>query len=239
MKKNMSSHIFQFKQFSIQQDACAMKVGTDGIMLGAWARLEEAHRILDIGTGTGLLALMAAQNHPDALIDAVELDQAAAQQAQENVENSPWADRIQVLHHDIKEFTHANLYDLILCNPPFFQAGLLPDASARIQARHTTQLTHEELIALASLHMNEAGTLCLILPHATEKEMCWIAERHNLFPTKILQIRSRTTKPFHRSLMAFKKGAQHVEIDTLSIHADQDPSQYSAAFRRLTGDFYL
>ena len=155
---------FQFKQFTVQQDRCAMKVCTDACVFGAWAGSPEAARILDIGTGTGLLSLMAAQRNQVARIDAVEIDSAAAEQARENIANSPFAGRITVHQSPIQCFEPRYLYDTILVNPPFFQSDLRsPDARVN-QAHHAESLTFSELLTAVVRFLGVGGTWHVLLP---------------------------------------------------------------------------
>ncbi|MGN6568280.1 MAG: tRNA1(Val) (adenine(37)-N6)-methyltransferase, partial [Flavipsychrobacter sp.] len=143
----MSNQYFQFKQFRIEQDKCAMKVSTDACIQGAWTPIHDHVRhVLDIGTGTGLLSLMLAQRDPRMHIDAVELDEQAATQAKENIVSSPFSERIDIIHGDAKEYQANQQYDLIICNPPFFQNSLLGDNSKRNTARHTLSFSYEDLL---------------------------------------------------------------------------------------------
>ncbi|MFK7925944.1 MAG: tRNA1(Val) (adenine(37)-N6)-methyltransferase, partial [Bacteroidia bacterium] len=136
----MGASIFRFQQFSIEQDQCAMKVSTDGILLGAWAPAIEQGRVLDIGTGTGLLALMYAQRNAQVQIDAIEIDPTAAQQALANFRDSRFAERLSLSPQALQDFAPQTAYDLFLCNPPYFDAGIIPTENARAQARHDQSL---------------------------------------------------------------------------------------------------
>lgn len=160
----MSNDYFRFKQFTIRQDRCAMKVGTDGVLLGAWTRYANALRILDIGTGTGLLAVIAAQRNHRALIDAVEIDAASAEQARENVAASPWADRINVFHADVRSWMPEEGYDLILCNPPFYKGHQTSRNVRTATAKHDLELSIEQLLIEAGRFCNPHGRLCVIIP---------------------------------------------------------------------------
>ncbi|MDF3007358.1 MAG: yfiC, partial [Enterobacter kobei] len=158
---------FTFKQFFVAHDRCAMKVGTDGVLLGAWSPVAGVKRILDIGTGSGLLALMLAQRTGDnVLIDAVELDDAAATQARENVSESQWNTRIQVHSADIQQWVKqcTQRYDLIVSNPPYFEKGVECSSAEREQARYTTTLDHASLLACATECISEEGFFCVVLP---------------------------------------------------------------------------
>ena len=133
--------MFRFKQFTINDDRCAMKVGTDGVLLGAWAEVGHSRRLLDIGSGSGLIALMAAQRCPEASVLGVEIDEEACRQARENVADSPYSQRVSILCQDVKNFRSDELFDCILCNPPFFTEDTLPDNPMRAQARHTSEFS--------------------------------------------------------------------------------------------------
>ncbi|KAA3664973.1 MAG: methyltransferase domain-containing protein, partial [Chloroflexi bacterium] len=188
----MPANVFHFKQFSIYQDRCAFKVGTDGILLGAWAgetpalnAVEAAiFRALDIGTGTGLIALMLAQRFPKAVIDAIEIDEQSASQAIENVTQSLWADRVCIHNSAIQDFPKHNhpRYDLIVSNPPFFStARNLSAAGQREGTRQTTQLSHEDLLHTVNRLLGENGRFCTILPTATTQQFCQLAALNNLY----------------------------------------------------------
>ena len=155
---------FRFKQFAVEQDDVAMKVGTDGVLLGAWANCEGAKRILDIGTGTGVIALQMAQRNAEAQIHAVEIDEAAAKRARANFDNSPWAERLNVEQTAVQEFSPAEKFDLIVSNPPYFVDSLLPPDTKRSTARHTHDLTFEELDNAVARLLAGDGKFALILP---------------------------------------------------------------------------
>lgn len=165
----MKNSYFRFKRFTIYQDACAMKVGTDGAVLGGWCSGRPADRILDVGTGTGIIALMLAQR-TDARIDAVEIDPAAARQAAENAAASPWSERIHVYAENfIAYYSRCSVrYDRIVSNPPYFDHALLPPAHQRTLARHTTHLSFPVLFAGSRRLLQPTGTLSLIFPVSRE-----------------------------------------------------------------------
>ena len=240
-KFGMSANVFHFQRFSITQDRTAFKVGTDGILLGAWADDTAVSHALDIGTGTGLLALMLAQRCPEAKIDAVEIDASAAAQAAENVNRSQWSERVQVMNTAVQTFTRrtSQRYDLIVSNPPFFaaQAGL----SARGQregTRQTTMLTHEELIGCVDLLLAENGRFCTILPIAAAGAILKNAATHKLHCTRKTAVRSMPHKSPHRMLLQFERVAKPAQIDTLTIETAQH-HVYTDEFIALTRQFYL
>lgn len=231
---------FTFKQFFVAHDRCAMKVGTDGILLGAWAPVANVKRILDIGTGSGLLALMLAQRTPEAVtIDAVELDTDAVAQAQENVSESPWASRIQVHAADILTWlqTQNRRYDLIVCNPPYFEQGVPCATPAREQARYTTTLDHAALLGCAANAVSEEGFFCVVLPENvgsafTEQAL---AMGWNLrLRTDVAETEQRLP---HRVLLAFSPQAGECYTDRLTIRGAEQ--HYAEDYTALTQAFYL
>ena len=218
-----------------------MKVGTDGVLLGAWARVEHCRHILDMGTGTGLVALMAAQRS-EAHIVAIDLDAEAVAQATDNVAASPWKERIQVLEADARnlEFKIQNsefLFDSILCNPPFFENALkCPDAQ-RTMARHTDTLTFDELARSAARLLAPEGELSVVIPHDRTHDMTVSCACHGLFATRqTIVVPVEGGKP-KRILMAFtREGAAHTPA-TLCIQDKQ--RQHTPEYVRLVEDFYL
>ena len=235
---------FTFKRFSICQDRCAMKVGTDGVLLGAWARVEHCRRILDMGTGTGLVALMAAQRS-EAHIVAIDLDADAVEQAKENVAASPWADRIQVYEADVREvegfqfstFNFQFSFDAILCNPPFFENSLKSPDAARTMARHTDTLSFDELARSAARLLTPEGELSVVIPYDRAHDMTVSAACHGLFATRqTIVVPVEGGKP-KRMLMAFtREGGTHT-VNTLHIQDFQ--RCYTSEYIRLVEEFYL
>ena len=185
----MSNPFFQFKQFTIRHDKCAMKVGTDGVLLGAWAGTESCNRILDIGTGTGLIALMLAQRSK-AAIDAIDIEADACLQAQENAESSLFAGRINVFHSDLVDFAQASthLYDLIVSNPPYFVDSLKCPNLQRNTARHTDTLTLEDLLQYSRKLLAPQGRIALILPYDQKDRLTDCIQTQNLFLSKEVSV---------------------------------------------------
>lgn len=218
-----------------------MKVGTDGVLLGAWARVEHSRRILDMGTGTGLVALMAAQRS-QADIVAIDLDADAVAQAAENVAASPWESRIQVVQADARQVEsgktfHFQLFDAILCNPPFFENSLKSPDVARTMARHTDTLSFDELARSAARLLSPEGELSVVIPYDRAHDMTVCAACCGLFATRqtvIVPVEGGKPK---RMLMAFnREGAAHT-IETLCIHDAQ--RRYTPEYVRLVEAFYL
>ena len=212
----MKEGSFQFKQFTIQQDRCAMKVGTDGVLLGAWADIsrhapdtERTFTILDIGAGTGIISLMLAQRAAEAgidfQVDAVEIDQDAAQQATENISDSPWAGHISVLPLSLQEFEQQTdkTYDLIVSNPPFYNATLKPADEGRAVARHKDALPVSDITRFACTHLNPNGRLALICPVAYDSELMTAAVLSGLHPVRICNILTKAGKPSKRRMAEF------------------------------------
>ncbi|MDR2627774.1 MAG: methyltransferase [Dysgonamonadaceae bacterium] len=233
----MSNNFFKFKQFTVYHDLCAMKVGTDGVLLGAWAGCTDCNSILDVGTGSGLIALMMAQRSR-AQIDAVEIDERACRQALANVEESPFPSRIRVVHTDYQSFHPGYLYDLIVSNPPYFSLSLENPDSVKARARHNASLSFETLIRKSSLLLKDGGRLAVIVPF--EARTIWnqqaLSCRLNLL--KETSVKSKTGKPPKRILLEYIKGAADC-IDRTELVIEQDKHMYSPEYVELTKDFYL
>jgi tRNA1Val (adenine37-N6)-methyltransferase len=236
----MSESSFRFKQFTVHQDRCAMKVGTDGILLGAWASAVEPCCCLDIGTGTGLIALMLAQRFPAAFVDAVECESQAAQLAGENFRNSPWSDRLNLVEGRIQAFAPLKTYDLIVSNPPWFRRSLISGTAVKTLARHDESLPTHELFQAVHRLLTPSGTFCLIAPADDEEHLMTVAREQGLFPTRTCDVIPRPGRPAGRVLMAFESHAvaSGVVRETLIVETDVR-HQYTEEFRQLTRDFYL
>jgi tRNA1Val (adenine37-N6)-methyltransferase len=229
---------FTFKQFEIFQDRCAMKVSTDSIVLGSWAPVQGCRRILDVGTGTGILALMLAQRTPhDVQIDAVELDPAATEQAEENVNQSPWRERIRVIHQNVLTYA-APRYDLIVTNPPYFLHGqILPDA-ARQRARHTGELDHQSLLAAVQRLLAPDGLFALILPVDVAGSFVSLAAGQDWHVQRRCAVETRRGKtPALMLLVLTRSDVAMTEEETLCLR--EADHRYSAEFTALADAFYL
>jgi tRNA1Val (adenine37-N6)-methyltransferase len=195
----MSESVFHFKQFTINQDKCAMKVGTDAVLLGAWVKIDSAKFILDIGTGTGIIALMIAQKAHNAIIDAIDVEEGAYLQASENVSDCDWKDRINVKKESLQSYAlHKELgkqYDLIVSNPPYFVDASKPNTEARTTARHTdANLSFDELINGVLKLIKPDGRFCAILPYTEGYLFIEKAEKANLFCNYILKVKTKKEK---------------------------------------------
>jgi len=238
------SDIFEFKQFRIRQDRCAMKVGTDGILLGAWCRESRgergADRILDIGTGTGLIALMLAQRNPNSMIDAVEIDTAACEQAAENFRESTWSERLHAIQGCVREFRAETRYTVIASNPPWFSNSLKSATASRNIARHDDGLSKIDLLAAVNRLLAPDGQFCTILPTLAVREFMLLARDSGLSCHRSCEVRPTPKKPPTRHLLEFCRihppSTPEPEFLTVETAIRHD---YTADFRKLTREFYL
>ena len=232
---------FQFKQFSLEQDNCAMKIGTDGVLLGAWAPIaHELFSVLDIGTGTGIIALMVAQRSNAAQIDALEIEENAYEQATDNFENSPWNERLFCFHAGLDEFMEEpeDEYDLIVSNPPFYAEDYKTNDDQRDLARFQDALPFEDLIEAADLLLSENGILAVIIPFKEEKRFLALANEFELYPSKITQVKGTLTAEIKRSLLALSRTKIDTPlIDELIIEIGRH--EYTPEYIALTQEFYL
>jgi len=235
----MSNSEFAFKHFKILQDKCAMKVGTDAVLLGAWVDTAKAKKILDIGTGTGIIALMLAQKS-NALIDAIDMDENAFSQAAENANKCKWKERITVHHTSLQQYiTSCNhKYDLIASNPPYFVGSSKAFEESRTNARHTDQLSFDDLLAGVLTLLTNEGNFYVILPVKESQLFREMAEKQKLFLTKCTRVITRPDKPEKRLLMKFELAQKPVKEDFIIIEQDERHS-YSDAYKELTKDYYL
>ncbi len=234
------NNYFQFKQFRIVQERSAMKVGVDGVLLGAWADTAHAKRILDIGTGTGLIALMMAQKNSLAQIDAVEIEQEALQEALRNIQQSPWSNRIQLKSGSFQEFTETihRKYDLIVSNPPFFSNGHQAPQKNRAQARHSDSLPLPVLISGAAGLLAENGKIALVLPIENLQELKQLAILNNLYISRLCRIKPNPQKPDFRILAELVRSECITREETLMIEFEKH-FDYTPEYQALTCDFYL
>jgi len=257
----MGSSFFRFKQFTIWHDKCAMKVGTDGVLLGAWChpspnRFTDSpiHRftILDIGTGSGLIALMLAQRFPEAQIDAIDIAPEAVEQAKYNFELSPWSDRLHAHLCSLQDWKQpaicnlqpatCNLYDLVVSNPPYFVDSLKNPDKGREMARHTDTLSYADLLQHSARLLSDDGTLALILPASAEKDIIAVAANHGLYPTRLTRVYSKPGKPTPiRILIEFNKTKASLTEGGLEgvLYLESPTSPRSPEYQKLTKDFYL
>jgi tRNA1Val (adenine37-N6)-methyltransferase len=232
---------FTFKQFSVEQDKTAMKIGTDGVLLGSWAPIHHnPFSVLDIGAGTGIIALMLAQRSHAEQIDALEIDEDAYEQAVDNFENSPWGDRLFCFHAGLDEFIEEpeDEYDLIVSNPPFYAEDYKTENEQRDLARFQDAMPFEELIEAADLLLSENGIFAIILPYREEAKFIALAKASELYPTKITRVKGTPTSSVKRSLLAFSRNeTDEIEIDELTIEIERHV--YTSEYIELTKEFYL
>ena len=232
---------FQFKQFTLHQDRCAMKVGTDAVLLGAWTPIpKDIFSVLDIGSGTGILSLMLAQRTLAEQIDAIEIDEEAYEQCVENFENSNWGDRLFCYHAGLDEFVEEmedESYDLIISNPPFYTDEYKSDTEKRNLARFEVALPFEELIESAANLLSEFGIFSVIIPFKEEKRFIQLASEFHLYPFKITRVKGNKTSEIKRSLLAFTWDEQITIEDELTIEVTRH--QYTQEYIQLTKEFYL
>ena len=235
----MSHKPFQFKQFTIEQDRCAMKIGTDSVLLGAWTMVNNAHSILDIGAGTGVLALMLAQRSSAPIIDALEIDADAFEQCTDNFENSQWADRLFCYHASLLEFTEDidDTYDLIICNPPFYSENYKTDNTARDTARFNDAMPFEHLIFAVSKLLSQKGIFSVIVPFKEEQLIIDLATNYRLSPNRILRVKGTPQSVYKRSLLEFSVQPQTLIEEELILETRRH--QYTQEYIDLTKDFYL
>lgn len=228
---------FRFKQFTVRQGQTAMKVGTDGVLLGAWAAVETATSILDIGTGTGLIALMAAQRNPSARIEAVEINPQAYHQACDNIRKSPWPGRIQVHLTSVFDYQPGFLFDSIICNPPFFVGSTPAPDAGRTTARHCHDLRHTDLLILARKLLSPQGCLNLILPAAEAELLQKQTPAYSARLSRLTYVLPNPGKQPKRCLMQFVFYPAPTQTDQIVLEYARH--QYSPEYINLTQNFYL
>lgn len=231
---------FRFKQFSVQQDRCAMKVGTDGVLLGAWAKsVEQPLHILDIGTGTGVIALMLAQRFAKAKVLGIDIESEAVLQASENFRQAPFSDRLQARCTSLQAFQASCKFACIVSNPPFFTDGVLPENTQRKLARHTTNFSFEMLFEKVAGMLSVSGLFSMIVPIHDHQELICIAKRYALYCKEACIVYPNPEKPAKRILLAFCLGktaptvVEELTIETMQRH------HYTTSYRALLTDFYL
>ncbi|MCF7567483.1 methyltransferase [Sabulilitoribacter arenilitoris] len=231
---------FKFKKFTVNQDLCAMKIGTDSVLLGAWTSVKNnPFSILDIGSGTGIIALMLAQRSNAELIDAIEIDANAYEQCVGNFEQSPWSDRLFCYHASLKEFNEEieDKYDLIISNPPFYSEDYKTKNEQRDLARFTDAMSFEHLIECVSNLLSENGTFSVIIPFKEEFNLIDLASKVNLIPNRILHVKGNPNSEIKRSLIEFSFHKINIEKSKLTIETERH--QYTHDYVNLTKDFYL
>lgn len=235
----MSNPYFRFKQFTVRHDKCAMKVGTDGVLLGIWTNTAEALDILDVGSGSGLVALMLAQRNAHSKIDAIEIDTSASIQANENFKNSPFNNLSGCVNTSFQEFSKTTVkkYDLIVSNPPFFHRSLKSPDAQRSTARHTDELLIEEFIAISAKLLKENGRISFIFPAANKDYLIETGKKNGLYLLRLTNVYPTPESDIKRVLIEFTNYSCEAEISDLIIETERHI--YSPEFTSLARDFYL
>ena len=227
--------VFKFKEFSIIQEKSAMKVGTDGVLLGCWVTCEKASNILDIGCGTGLITLMLAQRNLKSNVTGIEIDKIASQEAQLNSSNSDWEERIVIKNTSLQQFTSLSKFDLIVSNPPFFPQN--KSQHSRDIARHTNTLSFEELMDNAAKLLAEKGIFAVIIPKNSEEYFCKIASVKKLYRNRVCYVKGNETSEVKRVMMEFSFIKTAVLTEHLTIETSRH--NYTDKYIQLCKDFYL
>lgn len=230
---------FQFKEFSVHQDQCAMKIGTDSVLLGAWTSINNPYSILDIGAGTGVLSLILAQRSNAQQIEAIEIDENAYEQCSENFENSPWNDRLFCYHASLIEFVEEvdETFDLIICNPPFYSEDYKSNNHARDLARFNDAMPFEHLIYAVVNLLDPNGLFSVIIPNKEELSFIELAAQGGLFPKRVLHVKGKVNSEIKRSLIEFTFSSSEAKTNELIIETERH--QYTKPYIDLTKDFYL
>ena len=229
--------MFRFKQFSIAQDKCAMKVGTDGTLLGAWVKANNPQHVLDIGTGTGLIAMMMAQRFKNANIKALEIDIDASQQAAENFQNTKWRNRLFLEHISFQEFQHTASFDLIVSNPPYFENNLKNRDKKRTKARHTDSLSFESLIKGSAKLLSKNGSIAIIIPSRIKYNIEEIAKNYQLHLNRLCWVKGNDRTTIKRALLQFSFWEHPLDEKTLVV--EKERHVYTDKYTELCKDFYL
>ena len=232
----MSNSFFSFRQFSISQDRCAMKVGTDGVLLGAWA--PGGQRILDVGTGTSLIALMMAQRFPTSHVVGIDVDDEACLQAAENVENSPFSDRVKIVKSSLQEFLVEESFDAIVSNPPYFVNSLKNPDARRTLARHTDSLSFDDLFRGVGRLLSEYGVFSIIIPTDALEQMLLNACHYGFYVSRQVAVKTVERKLPKRYLLSFRRQPTECVVKEIKVMTDSEESR-STWFDALTREFYL
>lgn len=233
----MPNNYFQFKKFTIVQDGCAMKVGTDGCLLGGWFDCSQSKKILDIGCGSGLIAIMAAQRS-NATITGIEIDDNAARQAQENVNNSPWSDRIKIINKDLLAYSTDERFDTIVSNPPYFSNSLKCDNTARTMARHNDSLNNDDFFKKSKELLTDNGKVSIIIPSDLILDWQEVANKNGFHTSRITFIKTTPKKTAKRVLVEFSSNnVKEKKENTLIL--ENSRGVYSDEAKEILRDFYL
>lgn len=238
---NKTADVFFCKQFQVLQEENKMKVNTDAMLLGAWSSVEGRAKVLDVGTGTGIIALMLAQRNPSAIINGIEIDEVSASEAAENFKSSPWRDHLHCICSSIQDYSWKSdeKYNLIVCNPPFFSGGTLSLNENKNNVKHTIRLSHGDLLIAISRLINKGGNFDVILPYIEGERFIELSRIYNLFPLRISEVRSRNNMPIERLLISFSDKDIDVDRNTLILFEDGSDRTPTVQYRKLVSPFYL
>jgi tRNA1Val (adenine37-N6)-methyltransferase len=238
MEKRKKDKQFHFKQFSVRHDRSGMKVGTDGVLLGAWVDVQNIKRILDIGTGTGLIALILAQRtESNVTIDAIEIDDDAIEDASENFAASPWNDRLTLHHQCVQEFNSSEKFDLIVSNPPYFIDSFKPPNDQRIIARHAESLSFPDLLSVSEKLLSDKGRLNVVLPYTEGLQFIDMAEKNGFYCSRKWSFRTRKEKAIERFLLEFSSVKTDLAEGEIQLYSSGEI--WSEGYLDLTRNFYL
>ena len=236
----MKNTLFRFKQFQIDQSKSAMKIGTDGVLLGAWTSVNRKPKIiLDIGSGTGLVALMLAQRTMNSTIKAIEIEEGAAFEAAANFQSSPWSDRLELIHADVLSYTQKSneTFDLIVSNPPFFTTPFKVSEDSRSTARDNNHLRYEDLFSCVDQLLNPIGSFSMVCPFEYRKMLVDLGLEHELHLVHELHVKGASTSSFKRILMRFEKTKSTLLTEELIL--EESRNQRTPEHQQLVQDFYL
>jgi tRNA1Val (adenine37-N6)-methyltransferase len=229
---------FNFKKFSINQNNAAMKIGTDGILIGAWVNVSKKFRALDIGSGTGIISIMLCQRNLNLELDSIELSPSAIMDAKINIENCNWSNRIKLFQQDLKDFIPSSNYDLIVSNPPYFKESLQPSNAERSKARHQKDLKLGDILKFSKQHLSKEGSLNIILPFEQKKEAIEFAKKHDLNTVRECAVYPKPDKAPHRILIEFSKNENEQIIKESLVIEKAGRHNYTEDYKKLTREFY-
>lgn len=230
---------FQFKEFTVEQDKCAMKIGTDGVLLGAWTSIKNEFSILDLGTGTGVISLMLAQRSNAEIIEAIEIDGPAFEQAVTNFENSDWGDRLFCYHASLQEFAEEidDKYDLIVSNPPFYTDSNHSENKERSMARFEDAMPFAHLTKAIAKLLEPTGTFAVVIPFKEEEKFISLANQNNLFLNRVCRVKGTESSPVKRSLLEFSFTNSEIIEENLTIEIERHI--YTDKYINLVKNFYI
>lgn len=237
----MAEDVFRFKEFSVVQDSCAMKINTDGILLGAWCDVQSASKVLDIGTGTGVIALMIAQRNKTAGIVGLDIDKSSAERAAKNFMSSAFSSRLLAMHTSVQEYSEhtSEKFDMIVCNPPFFSEGTISQDQRKAGVKHTIHLSHSDLLTAVCKLLEPGGVFNLVLPYREGMRLLDFSVDYGLFTKILTKVQSKHQKPLERLLIGLTNVPGKQVVNHLIIHDRDNPKQYSKEYVELTSPFYL